>query len=176
MNKRTKNQIVSWSVIIALIALGVFVYVYGSKPAIPVVRENGRISGNYAIEGIMRLGKPYVCTFEKSDGTSKIAGVVHTDGQKIYEEFRIKTDALEGKEFNSFLIIKDGEAYTWTSLQNIGYRSPVAKSASRNASPQEQAQIIGTRDKVQYECELWQEVDNTIFETPPWISFLELKK
>lgn len=171
-----KNQITSWLVIIALIALGIFVYIYGSRPAIPMVGENGKISGNYAIEGIMRLGKPYVCTFEKSDGISKIAGVVHTDGQKIYEEFRIKTDALEGKEFNSFLIIRDGEAYTWTSLQNIGYKSSVAKSASKNASLQEQAQIIGTRDKVQYECKPWPEVDNTIFETPAWITFSELKK
>jgi len=170
-----KNQIVSWLIVVAIAVLGIFVYIYGNKSTIPMVGEDGKINGSYAIEGIMELHKPYVCTFEKTDGVSKITGVIHTDGEKIYGEFRIKTDLVKN-EFNSFLVAKDGEAFVWTSLQNIGYKSPIAKSASKNASVQEQAQIIGTRDKVQYECEPWQDADKTIFETPNWITFSELKK
>ncbi|KKQ78124.1 MAG: hypothetical protein A3A96_00485 [Candidatus Zambryskibacteria bacterium RIFCSPLOWO2_01_FULL_39_39] len=169
-----KNKITFWLGVIAVVVVGILVYVYGSKSATPIVAEDGKINGNYTIESIMKLGKPYICTFEKSDGISKIAGVVHTDGSKIYEEFRIRTDASEAKEFNSFLIIKDEEAFIWTSLQNIGYKSSVAKSASRNASPQEQAQIIGTKDEMSYKCEIWPEVDNTIFEPPTWVKFSEL--
>lgn len=170
-----KKQITLSLLGIALVALGIGAYVYASKPATPTVGVDGKINGNYTIAGIMNLGKPYVCTFEKSDGASKIAGVIHTDGQNIYEEFRIKTDVVD-KEFNSFLLVKGDETYTWTSLQNIGYKSKVAKSASQNASPQEQAQLIGTRDEVDYKCEPWLEADASIFEIPASVTFQELNK
>lgn len=169
-----KNQIASWLIIIGLIVLGVFVYIYGGQPTVPEVGEDGKISGIYTMEGIMKLDKPYRCTFEKADETSKIAGVMRTDGKNVFGEFRIKTD-LVNNEFNSFLLIKGDEAYIWTSLQNIGYKSAAAKSASKNASPLEQAQIIGTRDKVAYKCEPWLEVDNSIFDTPSWVTFTDLK-
>lgn len=159
-----------------LAVLVIFLFNYqNNKLAAPTIGIDGRINGNYAIEGIVGLGKPYVCTFEKTDGASKILGIIHTDGQKIYGEFRIKTDLVKD-EFNSFLIIKDGESYAWTSLQNVGYKSSTAKSASKNASPAEQSQIVGTRDKMDYKCELWQDADNSIFELPVWITFSELKK
>lgn len=169
-----KKQITLSLLGIALVGLGIWAYVYGSRPAMPEVGEDGKINGNYTIEGIMRLDKPYVCTFEKSDETSKIAGVIHTNGQNIYEEFRIKTDVVD-KEFNSFLLVRDDTTYTWTSLQNIGYKSKVAKSASENASPEEQAQLIGTRDEVAYQCEPWLDTDDSIFEIPTGVTFSELK-
>lgn len=170
-----KNQIMFLSAGIVLVIIGIFLFGYEGKSQIPVVGTDGKIDGNYAIEGIMRLGKPYKCTFEKTDGTSKILGIVRTDSKNVYGEFRIRTD-LTKSEFNSFLIMKEGEAYIWTSLQNTGYKSPIAKSANRNASPQEQAQIVGMKDEIEYKCEPWLDVDNTVFETPTWVTFSELKK
>jgi hypothetical protein len=161
--------------VVLIICFFGFINYQNNKIVVPVVGANGEINGNYTIEGIMKLGKPYVCTFEKSDGTSSVSGVVHTDGQKIYEEFKIKTDLVKNG-FNSFLLMKDGIAYTWTSLQNIGYISPTAKSASKNASLKEQAQIVGTRDEMLYKCELWLNATSSIFETPTSIKFSELKK
>jgi hypothetical protein len=161
-------------VLLALICIFLFNY-QNNKIAVPTVGENGKVSGLYTIEGIEKLGKPYVCTFEKADSTSKISGTIRTDGQKIYGEFKINTDLIKNG-FNSFIIIKDNIAYIWTSLQNVGYKSPAVKSASANASPQDQAQIIGTQDKIQYECEPWSNADNYIFEIPTSTTFLELKK
>ncbi len=169
-----KNQITSWLIIVGLVAVGVLVYVYGSRPTVPEVGEDGKISGSYTIEGIMGLNKPYRCTFEKTDGTSSILGVMRVQGENAYVEFRIRT-GLMSEEFNSFLLIKGGEAYTWTSLQNVGYKSVAAKSASRNASPLEQTQIVGTRDKVEYKCEPWQYKDASLFEAPSWVTFTDLK-
>ena len=147
---------------------------YKNKPETPVVEADGNINGEYSIESIMLLGKPYICTFEKTDGVSEIAGTIKTDGQKIYGEFTIKTDLLK-TGFNSFLLISDKQAYTWTSLSQLGYKSPAAKSASQNASPQEQAQIVGLKDKMPYECKLWQNADNSLFEIPASIKFSEIK-
>lgn len=169
-----KNQIISWLILIALIASGIFVYVYGSRPAMPEVGADGKISGNYSIASIMRVGKPYKCTFEKTDGSSRILGTMHTDGINIYGEFRIKTDLVEN-EFTSFLLVKGNEAYTWTSLKPLGYKSSAAQSASRGASVQDQGQIVGARDKMDYKCELWQNVDNTIFDVPDWVTFTDIK-
>lgn len=169
-----KKQISSWITLIVLVALGAAVYIYGNKPSAPAVGEDGKISGDYSIAGVMRLGKPYVCTFEKSDGSSSVMGVIHTDGQKIYGEFRIETKTTEAEEFNSFLVMGDGEAYVWSSLQNIGYKSKAAESASKGASPAEQGQIIGLRDKIPYKCSPWQDVDSAIFEPPTWVTFSEL--
>lgn len=156
---------------VLLAILVIFTYQnYGNRVRVPTVEADGKISGEYAILGIMRLNKPYVCTFEKSDEVSKITGTIHTDGEKLYGEFKIKTDIIK-EEFNSFLIIKGGEAYVWTALQNVGYRSKAAKSASKNASPSEQAQIVGLEDEILYHCEPWTNVDKAKFETPNWIKF-----
>lgn len=168
-----KKQVVSWLIIIGLIVLMTVVYIYGRRPATPTVGADGKISGHYTITGIQRLDQPYVCTFEKTDEVSKIVGVIHLDKNNVYGEFRIKTDLVE-KEFNSFLVVNNKEAYVWTSLNNVGYKSPAAKSANKNASPLEQAQIVGFNDKIPYECKPWLEIDSTIFEIPSWIVFSEL--
>jgi hypothetical protein len=132
-------------------------------------------TGNgFTIESIINSDKPYTCTFEKMDESSTISGTIHTNNQKLFGEFKIKTD-LETKEFNSFLIIKDNKAYVWTSLQPSGYISSIAKSSSVNSSPQDQAQIIGTEDRLPYVCEPWQNADNALFEIPTSTKFVELK-
>lgn len=155
--------------------LGIFIFGYEGRPEMPAVGESGEIKGAYTLDGIMRLDKPYRCTFEKSDNTSRVKGVIHTDGQSAFGEFRIKTD-LEKNEFNSFLLIKNKEAYIWTSLQNVGFKTYVAKSAIRGASLEEQTQIVGTRDQIEYECKLWEDSGTFAFEAPSWITFVDLKK
>lgn len=170
-----QKQIISWVAIAILVVGGFWLYQYGNKLEMPKVAENGEISGSYSIESIMALGKPYACNFDKSDSTSRIVGVIHTDGKNIYGEFRIKTDLVKN-EFNSFLMVKDREAYTWTSLAPMGYKSVVAKSASTNASPAEQSQIVGTQDKMSYECKPWVKVDSSLFEPPAFITFTTFKK
>ena len=171
-----KNQI-TFFVIATLVALGgIFIVTYEGKPEAPLVGEDGKISGAYSIEGVMDLGRPYVCTFEKQDENSKVAGIIHTDGKNIYGEFRILSEALKGEEFSSFLIVMGKDAYTWTSLAPVGYKTKVVKNTSVGASPGEQAQLVGLRDKVEYECEPWAEADPTLFELPGWITFTELPR
>jgi len=170
-----KNQLAFILGGILLVIVGIFFINYEGKPQAPIIEKDGKIEGNYSIESIMSLDKPYKCTLEKNDENSKIVGLVLTDGKKIYGEFRIKTDLIE-KEFNSFLIMKDNKSYTWTSLENIGLEYPAVKSASKNASPQEQIQIIGLKDKILYKCEPWPQIDDSNFEVPSWITFSEFKK
>lgn len=166
MNKK----ILSWGLPVVLIVLGVALYMYASRIEAPMVSESGEIKGEYSLRSIMSLGENYRCVFEKKDDTSEVAGIIHTDGKNVYGEFRIITELFE-REFNSFLIVNDGDAYTWTSLANVGQKSRVADSALRNASPSEQAQIVGLSDKIQYECEPEAGLDSTTFIPPTWVTF-----
>jgi hypothetical protein len=170
---RDKHQMGSWIILAAFVLIAVSVYFYGNKPQTPEVRADGTIKGNYSTASIMSLGKPYECTFKKSDGISTISGIMHTDSKSFYVEFRIKTEELKN-ELNSLLLVKGGQAYSWISSKNVGYKSSAAKSAVKGASVAEQAQIIGTRDKVNYTCVPWQ-ADSTLFEIPTSITFIEPK-
>jgi hypothetical protein len=169
-----QKQIFTWIAVVVVIGAGVWVYRWADKPEVPVVGMNGVVSGSYSIEGIMALGKPYICNFEKMDGASKIVGTVQTDGQKIHGQFRIKTELVK-TEFDSYLIVRDGDTYAWTSLAPIGYKSKLAKSASVNASPSAQSQIVGTKDKMDYNCKPWTQVDQSVFVPPTSIIFSEMK-
>lgn len=169
-----KNKQIIGTLVGAALAFGAgFYYNSFNKPELPVVATDGKVSGLYSIESIMSLGKPYICNFEKTEGDTAILGTMQTDGSGVYGEFRISTKLLDNKEFNSFLIIKEGKAYTWTSLASVGFKSSVAKSAKTNASPSEQAQIVGLRDKIQYECKPSSTIDASTFEAPDWITFKE---
>jgi hypothetical protein len=172
-----RNQIIFIIIGVIAVAAAIFLFSYEGKAAIPEVGSDGSINGNYALEGIMRLDKPYVCTFEKADESSQIAGILHTDGKAVHGEIRVSTNLVD-REFTTFLVIKNNESFVWTSLpdfQDIGYKFPTAKSTSRNAAVYQQAQIIGLRDKVEYNCQPWAEVDSTIFDIPDWMIFSELQ-
>jgi len=169
-----------WSYIIGIIIAIIWItafLLYQNKEPMPIVEENGDINGLYSINNIMRLQKPYLCIFEKSDQNSKIEGGIFINTKDVYGEFDIKTGtSTAAKNFSSFLLIKDGKAYTWTSLANVGNISKAAKSAIQGKSVVEQAQIIGRNDKIDYKCKLQPKgINESFFAIPDWITFSESK-
>ncbi|NLE07495.1 MAG: hypothetical protein GX627_02720 [Parcubacteria group bacterium] len=167
-----KKQTISWLIILAFVIVGVVIFVLGSKPETPIINENGEIKGNYTLAGIMSLNQPYKCTFTKSDEISNVLGVIHVNNKNAYGEFRISTTILGSSEqFTSFLLLNNKDAYVWTSLQNIGYQSNATKSANKSSSLKDQAQIIGSHDKMDYNCSPWKDYDVSVFEIPTFIEF-----
>ena len=166
-----KNQSTIWLTVFTLLIIGSFAYIYINKPIIPVIGADGTIKGNYSIESIRMAGQPYECSFTKTDGSSRISGTLQIISDQLRGDFDI---SLLDKDFASHIIITGGFAYTWTSIGPVGYKGSIAKSASKNASPTEQAQIIGTEDKMDYTCFLW-EVNSKLFDIPTGITFTELK-
>lgn len=170
-----KNQLIWAGVGIVIVGVVIFVLSKGSEKTVPQIAEDGVIEGKYSIESIMKLGKAYECTFAREDQNSQVSGKVLTDGSNVYGEFNINTQIIN-QNFQSYLIIKDNTTYTWTSLQPIGYKAPVARNTTTNASPNEQAQLVGTNDEVDYTCMPWQNVDVSKFEIPTNITFTDLKE
>lgn len=171
-----KNTITTWVLVALLIVGAVFVYKYTSRVETPVVGADGSFSGSYSIEGILTLQKPYKCTFEKEDEASKISATVYTNLNDVYADFTIQTSSVDNQRFNSFFLIQNNTTYTWTSFTNLGYKTKVVKSASINASPAEQAQLIGIKDKLSYECKPVVEADPSLFTVPTSITFTDLTK
>lgn len=140
----------------------------------PVVGEDGTFEGRYSIESIASLNKPFQCNFLKNDGSSQVNGSITIAEGKVRGDFDIRLTAQDGGNFTSHFIMRDDMNYTWTSIQPIGFKSEIAKNASKNASPEEQSQIVGTKEKVDYKCVPWNP-NLTLFELPSGITFLDLK-
>lgn len=168
------KTIFGWLIFAGLAVALIFFYRSTTKPELPAVAVDGSVKGEYSIASIMALNQPYRCDFEKKDETSSIVGIVTTDGKNIYGEFKINTELVK-EGFRSFLLVRGSDTYTWTSLSNVGYQSRVANSASKNASPEEQTQIIGLKDKMQYECKPLAGLDQSTFEVPTFIQFPDLQ-
>ena len=167
-----KDWVIYPMVGIILAVLVIFACKYENRQKAPIVEADGKISGDYTIESIMKIGRPYKCSFLKSDGSSQVSGILQMAENKLRGDFDLITTATS---FASHFIVIEDIAYTWTSLEPIGYKGPVAKSASKNASPAEQAQIVGTQDRINYKCEPWLNMDNSFFETPPGVTFTALR-
>lgn len=166
--------------IVVVVVIGILIYVFGKEK--PVIGPDGKITGNYSVSSIEALGKPYQCSFSKSDATSQVSGVMRMAEGKLRGDFDITTSLtntatgqnLPNTSFASHFIIMDGTSYIWTSIRPFGLKAPAAKSATSNASPEEQAQIVGTNDKIDYTCSPWN-ADLSVFDLPSGISFSELK-
>ncbi len=149
-----------------------------------IINADGTVSGNYSIKQIVELNTPYECSFNKSDPTSQVSGIFRMIDGNLRGDFDIDIqadqtgfgDASPDQRafFASHFILKDGYTYTWTSLQNIGYKSKMADKVSDRSSTKVQAQIVGFEDKLAYNCHPWNAVLN-VFDLPTGITFSELK-
>jgi len=169
-----KNKKIVWMFIVALIlvALGIRVYIiYSNRTVAPIVNADGTIKGNYSVESIRLTGKNYQCVFTKSDDASKITGTLQITQNELRGDFDL---TLNDKNFASHLIETGDTAYTWTSLEPIGLKSPIIKSITQNSSPADQAELVGTQDKMDFTCSPWN-VDTKVFEIPTGITFSVLK-
>jgi hypothetical protein len=176
-------------IILVLIGVGAYFALNKTKGEIdilsgdlPLPNSEGTIVGTYSLKNIIDQELPYECTMGKSDETSRVLGNIFISGDgKIRGDFDLElvlpeeTPTEIPRSFASHLIVDGDTAYTWTSLQPIGYKTKVAKSATKNASTEEQSQIVGIDDELEYECKPWN-ANLTVFIVPTGISFSELEQ
>lgn len=170
-----KKNLITSIVLFVCIAIIVILIIRFNKPTPAIVAADGSVSGNYAISNILALQKSYECSFTKSDEAASVQGTLQTDGSKVRGDFDISLQVGGGQtnSFASHTITKDNTTYAWTSLQPIGYKTRVVKSATRGATPEEQAQILGQNDKVQMSCKPTT-IDQSVFNVPEAISFTQI--
>jgi len=171
MSDMNKKNVIIAVVVLAVIVLMV-VFTGGSRVNIA---DDGKLTGEYSIKDVLNLKQPYECTFMKDDGASTINGALRIAEGKVRGDFDIKLSDKDGGSFASHLIIKDDVSYSWTSIQPIGWKTEVAKSAEGGESQSDQAQLVGINDKAAYTCNPWN-ANLTVFDLPSGITFLELNQ
>lgn len=170
-NMKKKNWITALIIFIVIALIGVAIVRY-SKPTLPVVQPDGSTKGNYALKNIMALKESYECSFTKSDEVTRVVGTLQTDGSKIRGDFDISLTTKDGeKSFASHLIVIDNQAYSWTSLQPVGYKTRYTGSANKNATPEEQGQMVGKGDVLPLNC-VKKNIDQGVFNIPEAINFI----
>lgn len=164
------------SIVILILLVAGIAFVATREQKLPIVNVDGSIIGKYSIKEVMALNLPYECTFRKIDQNAEVSGTLDTDGQKIRGDFDINITTAQNEKQNlaSHLVVLDNTAYIWTSLNTLGFKTPYTNSASTNASPIEQSQIIGLKDKTNFVCRPWNATLNS-FDLPSGITFSEVK-
>ncbi len=123
---------------------------------------------NTSLLALMKKGGNYRCDVNHNTEIGVSSGIVYIAGEKIRGDFNSKVDVpgVVSMDVESHMI-SDGESvYTWTSLSNEGYKSPIVVASRSN----EDTQTISFDESLNYKCESWS-VDVSKFLIPTNITF-----
>lgn len=125
-----------------------------------------------AFSEFVKQGGSYQCTVNQyiDAGMSQTTqGTVFIDSGKVRGDFATK---IQGMSIDTSFIVRDGFAYTWTSMTSMGFKSPVTVGANASGSTGAtsgtytwNAQQIGD-----YDCKPWT-TDASKFTLPTSITF-----
>jgi hypothetical protein len=125
----------------------------------------------------IKQGGSYQCTVNQyidAGYSSTTKGTVYISDSNIRGDFATQ---VQGMKIDTSFILRDGFAYTWTSLANTGYKSKVTPQANTNTATDTKlsgsfnwnADMIGD-----YDCAPWT-VNTSVFAIPANITFQEIK-
>lgn len=128
-----------------------------------------------AFSSFIKQGGSYQCTVTQyidSAYTSSTTGIVYISGEKIRGNYSVE---VQGMKIDGSVIVRDGFAYTWSSMSSTGFKSPVTESASGAAGVQTSSGTTGSfswnTDMVgDYDCKAWTPVESQ-FTLPASITF-----
>lgn len=124
-----------------------------------------------AFSEMVKQGGAYQCSVDQylDAGMQQMTkGTVYVDDGKIRGEY---STTVQGMTIDTRVIVRDGFAYTWTSMASIGYKAPVVETVGGDAS-------VGTAGKYSwndqligdYDCKPWSP-DSSKFTVPTNITF-----
>lgn len=123
---------------------------------------------NTSLFDLIKKGGNYICDVSHDTEIGSSTGVAYIAGERVRGDFLSKVDVpgIVSMDIESHMI-SDGESvYTWTSLSNEGYKTPVVMAGEANTD----TQTISFEDNLNYKCNPW-DVDVTKFLIPTNITF-----
>jgi hypothetical protein len=109
------------------------------------------------------------CTFENATANSNSSGTVYVSNGQMRGDF---TSTVQGRAFDSHMIVKGNTSYVWGSSMPGGFKmsfdSLEAPSANASASGS-----IDPNAPVNYSCGAWN-ADESVFELPASVQFQDL--
>lgn len=134
-----------------------------------------------AFSSFIKQGGSYQCTVTQyidSAYTSSTMGTVYISGEKIRGNYSVE---VQGMKINGSVIVRDGFAYTWSSMASIGYKAKVTETANgsaqvnvNNSGSAASGSFSWNSDMIgDYDCKPWTTVESQ-FTLPASITFKEV--
>lgn len=117
---------------------------------------------------LMEKGGNYQCTFSHSTQVGDSTGVVFISNKKIRGDFvsKVSIPGMGNTTDIETYMISDGESvYTWSSMSNDGFKSPVSKDLPKDFST-----TVSVDQELDYKCVGWK-LDESKFSLPTNITF-----
>lgn len=120
----------------------------------------------------VKQGGSYQCTVDQylDNYNIKTTGTVYLDSGKIRGSFSTN---YNNTKIDAYAIVKDGFAYSWTSMGNMGFKTPVVETdggAESNVTVSGNTYNFNMNQIGDYNCEEWK-ADASVFVLPTSVTF-----
>jgi hypothetical protein len=178
MNKTALFSVIG---VVIVVALGAFLVTKGNSKSTlsdntdPLIETPGVSGKKMAFSEFAKHGGSYKCTVTQyldAGMTQSTQGTVYLDGGKIRGEYATK---VQGMNIDTSVIVRDGFAYTWTSMMPNGYKIAVNQTAGDTGAAASGAYSWNDKMIGDYNCVTWA-VDQSKFTLPSGVTFQEIKQ
>ncbi len=126
--------------------------------------ESQNFSGS--MQELMARGGSWTCDVTSTAGGITSSGTTYVANGMVRSDF--SSNIPQVGNIQSYMIVRDGLAYSWTSMMNQGFKFPIAQSEGEaEVSAEVAAQINQDYD---FSCRPWS-VDASKFALPSGITF-----
>lgn len=141
----------------------------------PKPTESEKVSGVGSVLEMFKTGKNLKCTFVV-DTEKNVAQTMYMAGNKMSMDFAVQAET-DQPAFESHMVIDQDIAYMWTSLTKKGSKMDLTEfqNEETNQPTGDTSKYTGELNKqVSYTCDPWLLVDNSKFELPSDVEFIDV--
>ena len=99
-------------------------------------------------------GRTEVCTFRESNDIMSLSGTVYLDGGRVRGDFQSTIKTSDDLFVETHIILKEGTAYTWTSLAENGFQATTSFPAGDSAPTR--AKNTNLEAVYRFQCSEWE--------------------
>ena len=176
----TQSRVLISLVVVAIVAIVGFVAVQPGKTDTVVntdTQQNNEQPSEQptgkkkAFSVFMKEGGSYKCTVHQYVGDTDTTGTVYLNDGLLRGEY---STAVQGKNIDATVIVRDGFAYTWTSMApTMGFKSKVVENTETGSTGTTGTYSYNTDQIGDYDCQPWT-ADNSKFVVPTSMTFREV--
>jgi hypothetical protein len=131
------------------------------------------ISGTDTLQSISEIGRSLECkfTYSNNEVEASAEGTFFTSAGKVRGDFLTESPDMSGKILSS-MIINEDMFYVWSEIEGKVYGIKMDFLAMEEYDSSNSA--VSMDEPVDYKCEPWENVDNTVFEPPQNVLFQDM--
>lgn len=175
-------KLIIFAIITAIGALGAMIYVLVIAPTQPTIVDDASISsqapataevpaaplqGTDTLQSLLSRAQSLECqiTYEDTEINTSVSGTYFVSEGRLRGDF---VSQVEGMEVVSSMILVDEQFYTWSEVlgERYGMRIDLTKTTLGAEDQPDTREPVPLDAPVTYECQLWLNVDASVFVPP----------